>query len=379
MSRRGENIRKRSDGRWEGRYSVYDLEKGKNVMRSVYAKSYKDVKIKLANAKGKAEHKCTVSENNITELCRTSFNEIAYEWLENIKIRRKRSTYVKYKGIYEKYLLKYMDSMSVGNIADSSINEIFRQVSVIYYASVSSGVIKSVISIFNRIMSYASEKYGIVYKREKFDGDVKVPAVVDVFTIDEQIKLIKEIYSSMDCNNLGIYICLATGMRLGEICALRWEDIDMVRRTIKVNQTVQRISVEKGEKKTALITDVPKSIYSKREIPISDELFRLLNGIAQKQGYVLNDEKPLEPRTYEYRFNRLLVKAGICHRKFHILRHTFATNCVVNGVDIKTLSELLGHSDVKITLNRYVHPTLDIKRTCINSIADIYGQYMGQL
>lgn len=177
MSRRGENIRKRSDGRWEGRYSVYDVSKRKNVMKSVYAKSYKDVKNKLINAKREAHHTCAVTDKKTTELYSISFNEMAYEWLQNIEFKRKRSTYVKYRGIYEKYLLEYMDSMSVGNIADKSINTVFRQVSLIYYASASAGVIKSIISVFNRIMSYAAEKYGIMYKKEKFEGDVKVPAV----------------------------------------------------------------------------------------------------------------------------------------------------------------------------------------------------------
>ncbi len=272
-----------------------------------------------------------------------------------------------------------MCDMNLENIENNSINTAFRKICAQYHSNSSEGVLRSMRSIFNRIMAYASEQYGVTYIKEKNENAVKEQAQIEVFTEDEQAKLIKAVYSGMDCNNLGIYICLSTGMRLGEICALRWEDIDMDRRTIKIARTVQRISIEGSTKKTALVTDLPKTFCSKREIPISDELFRLLNGINKKQGYILNGDRPLEPRTYEYRFEKLLTKAGISHRKFHILRHTFATNCVVNGVDIKALSELLGHSDVKITLNRYVHPTLDIKRNYINSIAGIYGQYRGQL
>lgn len=379
MSRRGENIRKRNDGRWEGRYPVYDLVRDRRVMKSVYAKSYTEVKNKLLKAKNEAGQQRSKVKNNAIALSDVSFNAAAYEWLENIRQKRKWSTYIKYKGIFEKYILQYMCGMTLENIMDNSVNTVFRRMYAQHRGDVSEGVLGSATSIFNRIMAYASEQYGVKYIKEKNENAAREQARIEVFTADEQAKLIKTMYSGMDCNNLGIYICLSTGMRLGEICALRWEDIDMDRRTIKIARTVQRISVEGSAGKTALVTDLPKTFCSKREIPISDELFRLLKDINKKQGYILNGDKPLEPRTYEYRFERLLAKAGISHRKFHILRHTFATNCVVNGVDIKALSELLGHSDVKITLNRYVHPTLDIKRDYINSIADIYGRYRGQM
>jgi len=123
----------------------------------------------------------------------------------------------------------------------------------------------------------------------------------------------------------------------------------------------------------------PKSIFSKREIPLADEVVKLLlpycNGAER---YVIHGNKPMEPRTYQNKFQKYLQMAGIERKNFHILRHTFATNCINSGIDIKSLSEILGHSDVKITLNCYVHPTIETKRQYINSLSVIYGQYMSQ-
>ena len=148
---------------------------------------------------------------------------------------------------------------------------------------------------------------------------------------------------------------------------------------LSVNATVQRIAIEGGKRKTMLMEGEPKSIFSRREIPLSDELARLLLSYRDRTGkYVINGERPMEPRTYQNRFQKYLQFAGIKKKNFHILRHTFATNCIESGVDIKSLSEILGHSDVKVTLNRYVHPTTEVKRQHMNSLSAIYGQLMGQ-
>ncbi len=380
MPRRGENIRKRNDGRWEGRYSVYDFDRCARVVKSVYARSYSEVRIKLLNAKNTAG--IAKSGNGRKKFLKgISFTSTASEWLESVRENKKWSTYIKYKRIYEKYILSYMGDMNVQNIADGSVNTEFRQVYADLTKRLSSGVLRTIVCVFNKILAHAAQRYGIAFTKEKTEYGQKACRPVEVFTKKEQASLINSIYSCMDTSSLGIYLCLCTGMRLGEICALRWEDIDMERKTIKIRRTVQRIAVEDGKTKTALMITTPKSFFSVREIPVPDELFRLLNKVALKhgrQGYILNGDKPLEPRTYEYRFARLLKKAGVGNRKFHVLRHTFATNCIVNGVDAKALSELLGHSDVKITLNRYVHPTLDVKRDYINLLADIYGRYRGQ-
>ncbi len=168
-------------------------------------------------------------------------------------------------------------------------------------------------------------------------------------------------------------------MRLGEICSLKWDDIDLDQMLIHVNRTVQRIAVENENTKTKLMMTSPKSIYSIREIPISTPLRQLLLTVKKEgQEYLLCGTRPMEPRTYENHFKKYLKASSIKNYNFHVIRHTFATNCIDNGMDVKSLSEILGHSDVQITLGCYVHPTLDTKRRYLDALSCIYGQYCGQ-
>ena len=187
------------------------------------------------------------------------------------------------------------------------------------------------------------------------------------------------LYEEMDSYKLGVVICISTGLRLGEICSLKWEDIDFEGKMLHVSSTVQRITVEGQKKKTSLLEGTPKSPFSKRDIPLSEDLVKLLSRYCDDSGkYVVNKRKPMEPRTYQNKFHQYLQWAGVKKTNFHTLRHTFATNCVVGGTDVKSLSEILGHSDVKITLNRYVHPTVEAKRQYMNALAAMYGQMVGQ-
>lgn len=178
---------------------------------------------------------------------------------------------------------------------------------------------------------------------------------------------------------MAVLLCLYTGFRLGELCALKWEDIDFSNQLISVARTVQRLHVEGHETKTKLLVTEPKSSYSRREIPLSPTILELLMCFQNNKEYVFGGNDPLEPRTLQYQFKKILREAGIPNKKFHILRHTFATNCVEGGADAKSLSELLGHSNVQITLNRYVHPSMDIKRKHIDELAVFYGQIHGQI
>ena len=182
----------------------------------------------------------------------------------------------------------------------------------------------------------------------------------------------------MDIYKLGIYICLFTGLRLGELCALKWSDLDMNLKLLHVNSTVQRIRVSDKQTKTCLIETPPKSFCSKREIPISDQLYQFLKEFHCQDKNVLNGKAPMEPRTMQNKFKKYLKLSGIRDTNFHTLRHTFATNCIQMGADVKSVSEVLGHSDVKITLNRYVHPSMETKRSYLNALSDISGQKSGQ-
>jgi integrase len=132
--------------------------------------------------------------------------------------------------------------------------------------------------------------------------------------------------------------------------------------------------VEGKNYKTQLVESAPKSFYSKREIPLSDQLYALLIKFKSSKTYLVNGDHPMDPRSYQYKFKQYLKKAGLADWNFHVLRHTFATNCIDNGADVKCVSELLGHADVKITLNRYVHPSMDTKRKQMNALSSAYGK-----
>ena len=173
--------------------------------------------------------------------------------------------------------------------------------------------------------------------------------------------------------NLGIYICLSTGLRIGELCALTWDDIDADNGVILVRKTIQRIYViDDVKKRTELIIDTPKTKNSIRDIPMTSDLIKIIKPIKKivnNEYYVLtNDIKPTEPRTYRNYYKRFMKKFDIPDLKFHGLRHSFATRCIEGKCDYKTVSVILGHSNISTTLNLYVHPNLEQKKKCINQM-----------
>ncbi len=367
MSKRGENIRKRKDGRWEGRY-LQEVN-GTKTYRSVYGKTYSDVKKRLLDAKSMAYTKENTGENPYEAL---SLDLLSAQWLAEVKNLRKYSTYRKYMDIYENYIRKPLGKIDVSQIRSDMVEKILP-------SQLSASTQRSVYCVLNQILRYGALHFNI--------ADIKIhPCImakstepIQILNLAEQKKLLEFLYTDMDSNKLGIVICLSTGLRLGEICALKWEDIDFVNKSLQVNRTVQRVRIETDGKKTMLMEGPPKTACSKREIPLPDHLLELMASFYESDAYVVSGNHPTDPRTYQYRFGAYLRSAGISDMHFHILRHTFATNCINNGADVKSVSELLGHSSVNITLNRYVHPAMDIKRNYLNSLTSIYGQLMGQV
>lgn len=206
--------------------------------------------------------------------------------------------------------------------------------------------------------------------------DIKFPTererqTIEVLSKSNQRKIMDYITTHFTFRNLGIYICLCAGMRIGEVCALTWDDMDVENGVIKISKTIQRIYiVEERAKHTELIIDTPKSKNSIREIPMSKDLLKMvkpLKRIVNADYFVLtNDSTPTEPRTYRNYYSRLMRELNIPKLKFHGLRHSFATRCIESRCDYKTVSVLLGHSNISTTLNLYVHPNMEQKRHCID-------------
>lgn len=369
MPRRGENIRKRKDGRWEGRYYVLEPRQHKHVLRSVYARSYGEVKEKLLVLKQATDKKMIGREAGIT------FGRAAEEWLVLVEETKKHATYIKYRTIYERYLREKLGKLGFSELDTELFSEIFQDLE----KDLSESLQKSITCVLNQIVSYTAMHYQLSPPR--YDCQKRKTALkpIQVLSQPEQIKLLQTLYKEMDIYKLGIIVCLATGLRLGEICSLKWRDIDLEGKMLYVNTTVQRIAVDGYKTKTILLEGEPKSLFSRRQIPLSEELVKLLIPYQkEEENYVINGRKPMEPRTYQNKFLKYLKISGVAKKNFHILRHTFATNCIGSGTDVKSLSEILGHSDVKITLNRYVHPTTETKRQHMDSLFSVYGQFMGQ-
>lgn len=372
MPRKGENIRKRSDGRWEGRYCTIDGSTGKKQYHSIYARTYRNVKEKLITIKY-AQLEAQPAFSGVSAETAESFGYIADRWLQNVRENSKYSTYVKYRQTYEKHIKAAMGDMKITAITPEIIKDMIkaREIS-------SESLIRSIYCVVNQVIVFAQNNHIAVTATVKRDRTTKSTKPVEVLKHAEQVRLFEVLYSDMDRYKFGILLCLSTGLRLGEICALKWSDIDVNGQLLYVNRTVQRIAVEDGSSKTKLLESEPKSIFSKRLIPLSDEITRLIQEFYTDGEYVISKDKPTEPRTYQNHFHRLLCQADIPEYNFHTLRHTFATNCMDSGADIKSLSEMLGHSSVNITLNRYVHPSVQTKRQHLNALSAIYGQYLGQ-
>lgn len=365
MPRKGENIYKRKDGRWEGRYIKSRTCTGKIVYGYVYAKTYREAKLKLRESIPPRNAQLVVSDVKNSY----SFSAIALDWFENIKSRTKESTRNKYHNMLEDYILPVYGEKTLDTITYEFIE------SHCSYLLISGGkkglglsakTVTDVLSVIRNILKFAVRK-GMYVPCDGSTIQVKCTTKqMRVLSKTEQEQLCKYILSEPEPCNIGILVCLFTGLRVGEICALRWEDVSFSDQTIHIHHTLQRIQNQSDNgSKTKIVVTTPKSSCSIRTIPIPDELSEVLATHKKSSvGYLLtNDEdKYVEPRTMQNKFKKALKMSGIESANFHAIRHTFATRCIELGFDVKSLSEILGHANVNITMNRYVHPTFELKK-----------------
>ena len=361
MPKKGENIYKRKDGRWEGRYIKARTSTGKIVYGYVYSKTYRETKIKLKEKSSNI--------NRFTQPQTQLFATIASEWFESIKAYTKISTQNKYYNLLTLYILPQYGKQTFDAITYEFIESYCRLLlksGEKKEQGLSSKTVNDVLSIIRNITKFASKK-GIYVACDPSAIQVKQDSkTIRVLNIVEQKQLCTYILKNPDPCNLGILVCLFTGLRIGEICALRWEDVSLLERTIYIHQTLQRVqNLSANVPKTKIIITTPKSACSIRTIPLPDELYNILIKHQKASvGYLLtnDDNKFVEPRTLQNKFKKILRDIHITDTNFHTLRHTFATRCIELGFDIKSLSEILGHATVNITMNRYVHPTLEMKK-----------------
>ena len=237
----------------------------------------------------------------------------------------------------------------------------------------SSKTVEDILSVLRSIIKHAKRKGIVVPCDGKNINTGNISKPIHIFSRDEQMTLSLYLVQNINSYNLGILIGLFTGLRIGEICALRWEDVSFTDQTIYVHHTLQRIQdINNNTSKTRVIISTPKSKCSIRIIPIPDNFCNILKEYKKSYtGYLLtnSEEVYIEPRSLQNNFKKALKICGIDIVNFHTVRHTFATRCIELGFDIKSLSEILGHSTVNITMNRYVHPTLELKKNNMKKLS----------
>lgn len=380
MPRKGENIFKRKDGRWEGRYIKGRSPEGKALYGYVYARSYGDVKRKLCTAIA-CQYKEPKEPKKVQPLFlreQSQFTPVAQDWLESTRAKVKESTYARYRNLMKSYVIPEFGSVNIADLTAESISAHCDHLCAcggIRNAGLSPKTVADVLSVVRRVLRYAQQK-GITVACTGNEVTVKQNTrELTVLNRTEQIRLYQYLVENPTERNLGLLICLLMGLRIGEICALRWEDVSLEKGTIHIHQTMQRIQVESGSKKTAVVVTAPKSACSIRTIPIPECILRaILDHFPNRFGYILagKNGKRVEPRTMQNHFKRVLSAAGIEPVNYHALRHTFATRCVEVGFDVKSLSEILGHANVTITMNRYVHPTMELKKENMQRLSDAF-------
>lgn len=291
-------------------------------------------------------------------------------WLISNRVRIKHSTYDKYSYIIEKHITPYLGNYALKELSSLQINNFLNNKlhsgGIDTHSPLAASYVSTMSLIISSTIHYAAN--------EDLCTDLKNPIYKPVANTkqfhllgqSDYKKLTSYLMTNSDETGLGILLALFTGLRIGEICALKWDDIDLKSRIIHIKSTVSRIN---NNGKTEYILDTPKTKSSIRDIPIPKKLIACLKIVfdQRKSDFVVSQSNSFViPRTFEYRYHKLLNELNIESINFHSLRHTFATNCISNGMDVKSLSEILGHANTNTTLQIYVHPSMEIKRRQID-------------
>jgi integrase len=381
MAKHGENIYRRKDGRWEARVIKGHNEQGKALYAYFYGRTYKEAKdkifVSLPCIKGYSAAMPDTTESA------SRFDTVLDAWLGNKEIRLKKSSYVKYFNLINNNIKPSLGQYALtditGPVLNSYIAEIHRTGRRDTAGGLSEKTVKDIAMVIKSVLRFAKDEgllseavhINLTLPREK-------PKDMRVLSKDEQAVFEKFLSSNMDASKLGILLCLYTGLRIGEICALRWSDIALDANTLTVSRTMQRVQTLDAacSSKTEIVVTEPKSDCSTRTIPLPDCLIGTLKMFkpVNPNAYFLTGEtgRHIEPRTYQNHFKAYIIGSSIKDANFHSTRHTFATRCIELGFEIKSLSEILGHANVNITLNRYVHPSFDLKRSNMNKLERLH-------
>ena len=301
------------------------------------------------------------------------------EWLNNyVMPSSKDKTYNSYRDIAEHHLIPKLGEYELQDltplIVQYYITELLQHGNLKNGNPLSANTLNTIITVIQGSMSTA-HLLGFIdkYEMDKLKRPKAKEKPVESFTPAEQKLIEQAVMADWREKMKGIIICLYTGLRIGELLALEWSDIDFQKAELTVSKTCHD-----GKNKNGIfcrITDTPKTTHSRRVIPLPKQLIPLLKGMKKRRStcpFVIEAEQsPLTVRSYQRSFELLQKKIGIPRKGFHALRHTFATRAIECGMDIKSLSEILGHKNPTVTLNRYVHSLMEHKRAMMDKLGKI--------
>ena len=391
------SIRKRSNGTWEARYSDGRDENGRQIQRSVYGKTRKEVCEKLNTILHNKQLGIYVTPSQ------TLLKDWLVQWLSSYSsVSVKPATYINYEGYIYNHIIPILGDIPIQKITPAILQTFYNQKFENGRTDGKGGLSAKTIRNLHNMLHQALKQAQIngLIMGNPTEGTVlprREKKEMRVLSVDEQTKLIQVI--NMHRLGFAILFDLATGLRIGELCALRWTDVNFNKGTIKISRTLQRIKktlqeLEDGDEddenfyKTTLIEGSVKTNNGYREIPIPRNIWDMLiqHRNNQNQEYTMLGLPILpngfvfampfgtcvEPHTMRDALDYLLAAANIEHANFHALRHTFATRAIENGVNVKALSDILGHANVQITMDLYCHSSLDLMRDSMDKIAGIF-------
>lgn len=312
-------------------------------------------------------------------------SSVANCWMDSKRTGWKESTRIRYHNTIALYLLPQFGCRRIAGIGRDEVESFINGLLAGQGSTektLSEKTVSFILSVMKLIFRFAKDELGIPVADLKGISVRQRPKPLRVFSVAEQQALTRFLVNRGKTSDIGILLAMYTGLRIGELCALTWNDISLEEQTLYVRHTMQRLQLlDDAEKKTHVQISTPKSACSMRQIPLPPELSKLLESSkSEADCFFLTGlrDSYVEPRTMENRFKAVCQACGITGATFHTCRHTFATRCIELGFDVKSLSEILGHASVGITMNRYVHPSMAYKRENMKRLSAIWEKDVSQ-
>lgn len=367
---KGENIFKRKDGRWEARYIKGCELSGKIKYGFCYGRTYREAKEKVTVCKAALLDGRPVPGTG----SRHRFAFYCDEWLRARKPKVKEATYIKYDTAMRKHIKPKLGGCFPLGMTTGLIDEFMEE--LLFEDELAPKTVHDVLVVLHGILKYTATFFTGGFPAIEINYPKPGKEEMRVLSREEQTRFVSYLLDDMDTCKFGVLLTLFTGVRIGELCALQWGNISLKEQTIRIDATLQRLrdtsTADNPGSRTRIVIGTPKSDTSIRTIPIIDytaELCEKMNPHSSAAYVLTGTENFMEPRTLQYRMEKYTRECGLEGVYFHTLRHTFATRAVEVGFEIKSLSEVLGHATTTITLDRYVHASLVLKRDNMKKLA----------